>query len=276
MPRKLVALALSTHPGPSIAVSLIAVILGVGVGLEPWRLALLGCAVLANQASVGLSNDWIDADRDRAVGRTDKPVALDQVSSATVRAAAFATAALAVVLTLPLGWAATAAHTIFIVSAWTYNLGLKKTVFSVLPYIVSFGILPAVVTLAALPPRLPAGWALGVGAALGIAAHLANVLPDLDDDRQTGVRGLPHRLGRRTVGYVTYAVLAVATGTAFFGVEGAALPIAPWALGINLALCVAGLAIAGRATRWHFRLIIIAAVILVAMLLFAGRRLYWG
>ena len=145
--RKIAALALSTHPGPGVAVNAIAVILGIGVGLEWWRVLLLGLAFLANQASVGLSNDWIDADRDRAVGRKDKPVATGRIAASTVRSAAFAAALLAVALTVPLGWAATAAHAAFIVSAWGYNAGLKSTVLSALPYVISFGLLPLVVTL---------------------------------------------------------------------------------------------------------------------------------
>ena len=67
----------------------IAVILGIGVGLEPGSVVLLGLAFLLNQASVGLSNDWLDADRDRAVGRTDKPVARGDLSPAAARNAAF-------------------------------------------------------------------------------------------------------------------------------------------------------------------------------------------
>src|SRR3990170_2045192 len=129
MPNKAAALALSTHPGPAAAVTVIAIVLGVGSGLEPWRIVLLGLAVAANQASVGLSNDWIDAERDRAVGRTDKPVAQGWIDVRSVRTAAFITAGLAVLLTLPLGWPATVAHTIFIASASAYNAGLKSTPF---------------------------------------------------------------------------------------------------------------------------------------------------
>ena len=44
----------------------------------------------------------------------------------------------------------------------------------------------------------PPWWAtLGLGAMLGVGAHLVNALPDLADDEATGVRGLPHRLGAR-------------------------------------------------------------------------------
>jgi len=37
----------ATHPGPSVAVTVVGVVLGVGVGLEPGRLVLLGAALLA-------------------------------------------------------------------------------------------------------------------------------------------------------------------------------------------------------------------------------------
>src|SRR3954454_16587470 len=121
------ALARSTHPGPAVAVTVVAVLLGGAVGLEPWRVVVLGLAMLFDQASVGLSNDWIDADRDRSVGRTDKPVALRQIAVGAVRAAAWICATLALVLTLPLGRAATLVHAIVLASAWSYNALLKNS-----------------------------------------------------------------------------------------------------------------------------------------------------
>ena len=90
-----------------------------------------------------------------------------------------------------------AAHAVFLASAWAYNAALKSTVFSIVPFLVSFGIFPSLVTLAAVDPRVAAGWAWIAGAALGAAVHLTNVLPDLDDDGGPGVLGLPHRLGAR-------------------------------------------------------------------------------
>ena len=272
MPSKAVALAMSTHPGPALAVTVVSAALAAGAGLELWRVAVLTLAVLLNQASVGLSNDWIDANRDAAVGRIDKPVAAGRISAIAVRNVSIVCAVLAIALTVPLGWAATVAHTVFIASAWSYNIGLKKTVFSVLPYIVSFGILPAIVTLSAADPRLPAWWAFVTGAALGIAAHFANVLPDLDDDRATGVRGLPHRFGRRGAATATYVVLAGATIAAFVGVG--ASPLAIVALVINGFITTIGLALAGTPTRLHFRLIIAAAIVIVTTLAFAGESLF--
>ena len=280
MLQTVVALARSTHPGPAVAVSVVTVVLAIGAGLDPWRVALLGLAMLAGQASVGLSNDWIDADRDRAVGRTDKPVALGLVSIDAARAAAFGTASLALVLTLPLGLAAAGVHTVFIVSAWAYNLGLKNSVASVLPYIVSFGSLPLLVTLSSGDPRPAAGWAVGAGALLGVSAHFANVLPDLDDDASTGVRGLPHRLGLRASGVVVAAALAAASALVVLGpgvstVDAAGVVrIAGFAVSLLIAVACVVLALRGAVTRLLFRLIIAGALLDVTLLALVGARLY--
>lgn len=270
MPRPVLAIARSTHPEPSLAVSVVVTTLAIGAGLDAWRVVLVGAAILANQVSVGLSNDWIDAPRDRAVGRTDKPVAAGEVSARLARNLAFGFAAASVVLTIPLGWRAVAAHLVFLVSGWAYNAWLKKTVFSVVPYVAGFGVVPAIVTLSAAMPDMPEPWTLVVAAVLGVAAHFANVLPDLDDDRATGVLGLPHRLGRTAVGIITYLALAIATVIAFLGVGGLDHPIGPIGLGVNAVLCALGLTLVRSATRWHFRFIIIAALVLVAMLTLGG------
>lgn len=273
MAKKVVLLVRSSHPGPSVAVTLIMVGLGFGAGLDAWRIVVLGFAMLFGELSVGLSNDWIDAARDAAVGRKDKPVALGLISPALVRNTAFVCAAISLTLIVWLGWAATLAFIGAIGAAWAYNAGLKRTVFSVLAYAVGFGLLPAVATLARAHPEAPAFWALIVGALLGIAAHFANTLPDLDDDAATGVSGLPHRLGRRWSSALTYLVLLVASGLEFWGTGG--LPFIPGDIGLALAVVIAiiGASILNRPTRWHFRLIILASLVDVIVLIFAGRHI---
>lgn len=274
-PGTIVALLLSSHPGPGAAVTLVAVLLGIGVGLEPWRVVVLGLAVLCNQWSVGLSNDWIDAERDAAVGRRDKPVARGWIARSTVRNTAFATGAAAILFTLPLGPLATLAHAAFILSAWGYNVGLKRTLLSVLPYLLSFGLLPVVVALALPTPAAAAPWAITLGALLGAAAHFANVLPDLEDDRATGVRGLPHRLGRRVSGIATYLVLAAASVVALLGPAGAIgwLRWTGFALGLGIASAGILLVLSRPPSRLLFQLIIAAALVDTALLVSAGQRL---
>jgi 4-hydroxybenzoate polyprenyltransferase len=273
MPSKPVALALSSHPGPAVAVTAITIGLGFSVGLEPERLVLLGLAMLAGQVSIGLSNDWIDADRDRAVGRRDKPISRGWIDVGAVRTAAWASAAASILLVLPLGWLA-AATLVFATSlGWAYNAGLKKTAWSIVPYVLSFGSLPAVASLSLPMPAAPAPWALGVGGLLGAAAHFANTLPDLDADRATGVSGLPHRLGRRVSSILTYVILLLAAGLELYGTGGFEFVPADIGLAVNIVIASIGIAAAGLATRRHFRLIIIAALVDAAVLIFAGSRL---
>lgn len=260
----------STHLGPSLAVTIVTVVLSIGVGLGPLRTVLLGLAMLLGQFSVGLSNDWIDAARDRAAGRTDKPVATGAISIAAVRASAWVTAVLALALTAFLGWPALIAHAIFILSAWHYNAWLKKTPFSVLPYIVSFGLLPLLVTLCL--PAWAAWWGLGAGALLGVAAHFANVLPDLDADAATGVRGLPHRVGARVSGIVIAVSLATASALLYVGAPDV-LHLFGLALGVVLAVVCVVLVLRGVATRLLFRVIIAAALVDVVLLAVSGSTL---
>lgn len=228
-------LVLATHPGPALAVTVLAGMLATAQGLPPARVALLVAAVLAGQLSVGWSNDLVDVARDRTAGRADKPLATGEVPLRLVRSACAASVVLCVALSVALGAAAGAVHLLCVASAWAYNLGLKSTVWSWLPYAVSFGLLPVIVTLAdgQAPP-----WWWPVGAALlGVAAHLLNVLPDLDDDAATGVRGLPHRLGRPYVAPLAAAVLVVASAVVLAG-AGASLPLSGAIGVVVLALAV--------------------------------------
>src|SRR5690348_3056892 len=100
---RLRALIAATHAGPTVAVTLVATLLAVAAGVTAPRVVLVCAAVLAGQASIGWSNDWLDADRDRAVARADKPVVQGAVSPAVLRWSALTAAALAVVLSLLLG-----------------------------------------------------------------------------------------------------------------------------------------------------------------------------
>src|SRR4051794_413705 len=189
------ALVLATHLGPTVAVTTVATLLAAAAGSSPGRTALVCAAVLAGQLSIGWSNDWLDADRDRAVARADKPVVQGAVEPRLLRTAALASLAAAVVLSLLLGLVPGLLLLVLVASGWAYNAGLKRTAASVVPYVTGFGALPAGVVAAA--PGTPAApwWLVVAGGALGAAAHLANVAPDIEDDLATGVRGLPHRLG---------------------------------------------------------------------------------
>jgi 4-hydroxybenzoate polyprenyltransferase len=266
----------SSHPGPTLVVTALALALGIATGLEAWRLMLLTAAVFVGQLSVGISNDALDAQRDRAVGRTDKPIARGDVSAGVAWGAALGLLALALVLSAPLGWRMLAAHALTLGSAWAYNAGLKSTPWSIVPFLVSFGIFPSLATLSAPDPSFAAWWAWIAGASLGAAVHLTNVLPDLDDDARTGVRGLPHRLGPRVAAIV--AALAVVAGAVavLLGAAGgdlAAVSPVSWvffAAVVAVAGTTAWRAIARPPSRALFRLVMLAALLLAAQMVASG------
>jgi len=268
--RMIGALLRSAHPGPAAGVTVITVLLGVAVGLDPARVALLGVTMVFNQLSIGLSNDWIDAARDRETGRLDKPIARGEIPVSVVRAAAVVGAAGAIAVSATLGIPFALAHLVALAGGWSYNAWLKRTPVSALPYVVSFGLLPALATLALPAPAAPAWWAVAAGALLGIAAHVANVLPDLDDDAATGVRGLPHRLGR--VGSTLLAGAALA-GAATVLAIGLGSPVALAGLALSLAASVGAVVFGLRGSRWGFRLVIAAALVDVILLVLAGSAL---
>ena len=208
-PRGPFALLAATHPGPALAVTVVAGLLAAAEQAPPDRVALVAAAVLAGQLSIGWSNDLLDLARDRQVGRLDKPLATGAVDARSVRVACAVAVLLVVPLSLACGVAAGLVHLGCVACGWAYNLGLKATAWSWLPYALAFGGLPVFVSLAAGVE--PAWWAAAAGALLGVGAHLVNTLPDLADDRATGVLGLPHRIGAGPTRVLAVAVLLAAS-----------------------------------------------------------------
>jgi 4-hydroxybenzoate polyprenyltransferase len=268
------ALVRATHQGPAFAVSLVAVLLAVAAGVGTGRTVLLGAAVLAGQASIGWSNDWIDADRDRAVGRADKPVVQGVLTPALLRTAALGSLVLSVVLSLLLGVVPGLLLLVLVASGWAYNLGLKRTAASLLPYLTGFGSLPAGVVAAA--PGTPAApwWLMAAGAALGGAGHVANVAPDVADDLATGVRGLPHRLGAVPSAVAGALLLGAATLLLVLGPAGSPGALGWLAVALAVpAVVVAALAGSPRGRRWAFPAVMLLTVLDVVLLLLGGGSL---
>ncbi|WP_225754433.1 UbiA family prenyltransferase [Actinotalea sp. Marseille-Q4924] len=219
--RVALGLALACHTGPTVVVTALSGAVAIAVGAPAVTVVLVVLSVLLGQLSIGWSNDWIDAPRDLAVARPDKPVVRGLVGVGTLRMSAVVAGLAGTALPFALGPAAGMAHLVVVASGWAYNAGLKSTVWSWLPYAAAFGALPAFVVLALPGDGRPAAWVVGVGALLGVGAHLANVLPDLDDDAATGVRGLPHVLGRRPTGVLAPVLLATGAATSVLAPAGA-------------------------------------------------------
>ncbi|RIJ76507.1 ubiquinone biosynthesis protein UbiA [Nakamurella silvestris] len=268
-------LALSCHPLPTVAVTVLATGLTVIAQASAAQVVLVALTVLTGQLSIGWSNDWIDAARDRVSNRTDKPAATGEVPVPVVRAAALVAVVATVALSFLLGWPPGAFAAVVVAGGWAYNAGLKGTVWSAAAYAVAFGALPALATTVLPGHPLPAWWAVLAGALLGVGAHFANVLPDLDQDGDTGVRGLPHRMGARASAIAAPLIFNLA---ALVVLDGPAGDKRPWqwiCLALITVVCVGG-AVAGARdprARWMFRALVAGALVVVLLFAVSGAAL---
>ncbi len=266
------ALIRAAHPEPAAAVTLASGLLALAVGHPPARAAVVTATVAASQLAVGWSNDALDAGRDAAVGRTDKPAATRAVSRRTLAGAAVVAAAGTLLLATGLGRPAAAAAAIGLAGGCAYNWPLKFTVLSPVPYAVAFAALPAFVVLAL--PATPPGWLVVAGGLLGAGAHFANALPDLADDAATGVRGLPHRLGATGAAAAAAGLLLAATGVLVVGPAGPPSTAGFAALVVAAVVLPAGWYADRRSHRarptYQFRAFLAVGLVAVVLLLAGG------
>jgi 4-hydroxybenzoate polyprenyltransferase len=190
------------HPAPTAAVTMLSAALATilaaegGGPIDAAPIALITASVLGSQVFTGAINDLTDQSRD-AILRPEKPLPADDLSaSAALWIAAgglalqIGTSARLGALPLILGLAATA-------SALAYNLWLSRTPLSVVPYLVSFALLPLWIAASlGIPLERVAPAALLV-APFAAAAHLANTLRDFDADAALRSRCLAQVLGRQ-------------------------------------------------------------------------------
>ncbi|MBW8172616.1 UbiA family prenyltransferase [Ornithinimicrobium sp. Arc0846-15] len=257
----------SAHPLPTAAVTVLTVGLVVGAG-GAWVDGLVVVfAVFAGQLVIGWSNDLIDTERDRAVGRADKPLAQGDVGVRSVRVASIVAAAVTVITSLLASLPAAALHlSLGVGSGLAYNFWLKRTAWSWLPYALAFGVLPAVAWLG-MGAGMPPYWMMIVGALLGVGAHLLNVLPDLADDEAMGVRGLPHRIGEARTRLL--AALLLFEGSVIVVFAPPALPVM-WSAAVLLASAVLAVIAWKGSGKTPFVAAIALAVLNVIMLIIRG------
>ena len=262
------ALLAACHPLPTLAVTVLATAVSVAAGRPALGCVLVAMTVLAGQLSIGWSNDLVDLDRDLEAGREDKPLATGRLSARVVAGACAVAVGICVPLSLANGWRAGTAHLLAVGGGWAYNLGLKRTVLSFVPYAISFALLTAFLTLGLPGEPWPQPWVLGAGALLGVGAHFLNVVPDVEDDLAAGVRGLPQRLGATRSAVVGAALLAGASSLVVVGPPGR-VPAWGWAgLAVALGAAVSSGAAGVRRTtgRTPFALAVVTAAVTVVLL----------
>ncbi len=268
----MMGLAGSCHPGPTAVVTVGTAILARASGHHGSGLAAVTATVLASQLTIGWHNDWLDAPRDAAVGRADKPIVRGDLPRRTVGVAAILAALTTVGVATLTGRTAAAVATIALCCGLAYNGPLKSHVLSVLPYAVSFACLPAFIIISLPGPTRPPWWLLAAGGCLGAGAHFANVLADLADDAHTGVRGLPHRLGANTSTTLASLFLAAAGALLVFGPGRPVPAIAAGGFATANLVMAAGWYAQRRSSLSHgaFYAVLVAGLIDVVLLLVSG------
>ena len=234
---------------------------------EAWRFAMLLLGMLGGQLSVGALNEWCDREAD-AVAKPWKPIPAGLVPASHALAITGGGLALMLVAGGLLGPLELLVLTIANGCGLVYDLGVKRTPLSWLPYLGALPLVPvwAWLVMDSFQPRLL--WLYPIGAGFIVAIHLAQVLPDIAGDRRQGERGLAVVLGEH---WTPVALWSAALGTttlvgiaaALFGQQPAAGVIAA---GVTGGLLLAALALYRRAptrVKPHlFELLTASAVIL--------------
>jgi 4-hydroxybenzoate polyprenyltransferase len=204
----------ASHFGPTLLVTTISWFLAAYYWWEgPAYVIAFG--VFTGQLIVGWSNDLYDYDDDLRHNRLNKPLVAGSISRGYLNnwLRFMVPFSFAANLLGPLGFKGGLVYMFGISMGVAYNFYFKFNVFSWLPYALAFAALPSCVVISkGLNPPV---WMWLGGALLGSAAHFINVIKDMDQDRLSGIGGLPQRIGKRN-SIVAAAVLIALGATAVF------------------------------------------------------------
>ena len=157
---------------------------------------VIAFTVFTGQLVVGWSNDLYDFTDDQRHGRSNKPLISGLITKAYLRKWLIFMVPFSFVTNLlgPLGFKGGLLYWLGIGCGVAYNFYFKFNVLSPLPYAVAFAALPSSIAISkSITPPL---WMWLGGAILGCAAHFINVIKDMDQDRESAIRGLPQRVGK--------------------------------------------------------------------------------
>ncbi len=214
MARRIIGLLRASHFGPNLLVTFISLFFAQIYWWEGPAI-VIAMGVFCGQLVVGWSNDIIDFKDDLLHNRQKKPLVSGQISLRLLQNCLRMMLPLAIVINLfgPLGFVGGGLSVLAIGLAVAYNFYFKFTIFSWLPFAIAFGALPSCMALS--KEQAPELWMWLGGALLGTAAHFLNVIKDMDEDRVSGIKGLPQRLGTKPSVVTAVALIALAVTVIF-------------------------------------------------------------
>jgi 4-hydroxybenzoate polyprenyltransferase len=205
----------TSHLGPTLLVTFVSYLLALRFWWEGPSF-VIAFTVFCGQLVVGWTNDLVDLPLDQREGRTNKPMVDGKLSPNIVKRATWVALVFVTLFSLfgPMGIIGGLVHLLGVGSGVTYNFYFKSNRFSFLPYAISFAALPASITLSR--GDAPQLWLLISGSCLGLSAHFANVVKDMERDRAAGIMGLPQILGSQKSTLLSGVLLFLVSIQLFF------------------------------------------------------------
>lgn len=179
---------------------------------------LLG-AMFGGQIAIGAINELVDVELDR-IAKPDKPIPAGLVPEHGARIMALVGVVVMAVLSLTFTLDAFILCALGTGTGVAYSFWFKRTIWSWIPYLVALPLLPIWVwtALSEVDPGMFAIYP--IGAAAIIAVQIAQSLPDVEADRDSGVRTLAVALGSTRARNACWGAMMLAASLA--------AALAPW------------------------------------------------
>lgn len=201
-----------SHPGPSLLVTCVLVAIA-GLAAQhvpdaPRVLQLVG-AMLPVQLCIGVINDVVDLPAD-AVTKAHKALVRGVTSASTATGVGVVLGAIGLGAAATINLATLGFDALALCSGLAYDLGLRRTPLSWVPWWGGMAVLPleGYASVGSIPSQLLA--LIPLSGLIAVGLHVANGLPDIDGDRVAGRRSLPVLLGSGWSTWVGPGALAVA------------------------------------------------------------------
>lgn len=206
----LLALLKASHFGPTMAVTTVSYLLATSLWWEGPAL-IIAFGVFLGQLLVGFTNDLIDYPDDLKHNRLAKPLVSGEITTTRLRTAIKVVIPFTILLNIfgPLGFKGGLIYLFGVGMGVSYNFYFKSTLLSPIPYALAFAALVSSIVIST--DRTPPLWLITAAALLGVAAHFANVLKDLDQDLESKIKGLPQHIGKKDSRLITSLLLILAT-----------------------------------------------------------------
>ena len=197
------------HPRAVVIFSLLTLVTALMAqrgDIKLWTAVSLVLAMAFVQVAIGVFNDYYDRDLD-LIAKPHRALPAGMITPGTALAASWLAIALGLGTSAMLGIPSVLVLALGAGMGILYDVRLKRTALSWLPYAVAYPIVPlwVWVSLGKFSPELLLIFPVTIPFSVGI--HLCNQLRDYDNDAAQGMKGLAQYLGKKAAGKLSLTLL---------------------------------------------------------------------